>query len=49
MFIACQADDDLPHILSYISEDHLVIGTDYGHADNATDLPIGRKAGVSVC
>jgi predicted TIM-barrel fold metal-dependent hydrolase len=38
MFIACQADDDLPHILDYISDDYLVIGTDYGHADNATDL-----------
>jgi len=38
MVIACQADDDLPHILGYISEDYLVIGTDYGHADNATDL-----------
>jgi predicted TIM-barrel fold metal-dependent hydrolase len=38
MFIACQMDDDLPHILNYASADHLVIGTDYGHADNATDL-----------
>jgi predicted TIM-barrel fold metal-dependent hydrolase len=38
MFIACQMDDDQPHILNYVSEDHLVIGTDYGHADNATEL-----------
>jgi uncharacterized protein len=38
IFVTCQADDDLPHILKYAGEDQLVIGTDYGHADSATDL-----------
>jgi predicted TIM-barrel fold metal-dependent hydrolase len=38
MFVTCQVDDDLPHILKYIGEDNLVIGTDYGHADSATEL-----------
>jgi len=31
-------DDDLPHILEYAGDDNLVIGTDYGHADSATEL-----------
>ena len=38
IFVTCQADDDLPHILAYAGEDNLVIGTDYGHADSATEL-----------
>jgi hypothetical protein len=38
MYVACQIDDDLPHVLKYAGEDNLVIGTDYGHADTSTDL-----------
>jgi len=38
IFVTCQVDDDLPHILEYAGEDTLVIGTDYGHADSATEL-----------
>lgn len=38
IFVTCQVDDDLPHILDYAGEDNLVIGTDYGHADSATEL-----------
>jgi predicted TIM-barrel fold metal-dependent hydrolase len=38
MYVTCQADDDLPHILKYAGDDTLIIGTDYGHADSATDL-----------
>src|SRR5581483_9778634 len=43
IFVTCQADDDLPHILRYAGEDNLVIGTDYGHADSATDLMCMRE------
>lgn len=32
-WIACEADEELPHLLNYIGEDHLVIGSDYGHND----------------
>ena len=32
-WIACEADEELPHLLDYIGEDHLVIGSDYGHND----------------
>jgi predicted TIM-barrel fold metal-dependent hydrolase len=38
IYVACQTDDDLPYILQYADEDNLVIGSDYGHADNASEL-----------
>jgi uncharacterized protein len=38
LFVACQTDDDLPYVLSYAGEDTLMIGSDYGHADNASEL-----------
>jgi predicted TIM-barrel fold metal-dependent hydrolase len=38
IFVTCQVDDDLPHVLEYAGEDNLIIGTDYGHADTATEL-----------
>ena len=38
LFVACQTDDDLPNLLKYETEDNLMIGSDYGHADNASEL-----------
>jgi predicted TIM-barrel fold metal-dependent hydrolase len=38
MYVACEADDDLPFILNYSGEDNLVIGTDYSHSDNSTEM-----------
>jgi len=38
IYITCQNDDDLPFVLKYAGEDNLIIGTDYGHADNATEM-----------
>jgi predicted TIM-barrel fold metal-dependent hydrolase len=32
-WIACEADEELPHLLNYIGEDHIVTGSDYGHND----------------
>jgi predicted TIM-barrel fold metal-dependent hydrolase len=32
-WIACEADEELPHLLNYIGADHIVIGSDYGHND----------------
>jgi predicted TIM-barrel fold metal-dependent hydrolase len=33
-WIACEADEEeLPHLLNYIGEDHIIIGSDYGHND----------------
>jgi predicted TIM-barrel fold metal-dependent hydrolase len=41
--VTCQTDDDLDHVLGYAGEDNLVIGTDYGHADNAVEIEALRK------
>jgi predicted TIM-barrel fold metal-dependent hydrolase len=38
LFVACQTDDDLPYVLRYSGDDSLMIGSDYGHADNASEL-----------
>jgi predicted TIM-barrel fold metal-dependent hydrolase len=33
IFVACEADEDVSYIAQYTGEDHLVIGSDYGHQD----------------
>jgi predicted TIM-barrel fold metal-dependent hydrolase len=33
IFVACEADEDVKYISEYTGEDHLVIGSDYGHQD----------------
>jgi uncharacterized protein len=43
MYVACQVDDDLPYVLSYAGEDMIVIGSDYGHADTATEIEALRR------
>ena len=41
--MTCQTDDDLDQVLQYAGDDNLVIGTDYGHADNAAEIEALRK------
>jgi predicted TIM-barrel fold metal-dependent hydrolase len=41
--VTCQTDDDLDYILGYAGENNLVIGTDYGHSDNASEIEALRK------
>jgi predicted TIM-barrel fold metal-dependent hydrolase len=43
MFVACQVTDDLDFTVPYIGEDQAVIGTDYGHSDNSTEILAMRK------
>ncbi|HWO40753.1 MAG TPA: amidohydrolase family protein [Candidatus Eisenbacteria bacterium] len=43
IYVTCQTDDDLDHVLQYADEDNLVIGTDYGHADNASEIEALRN------
>ncbi len=38
IYVACQIDDDLPHVLKYAGEDNIMLGTDYGHFDNSTEM-----------
>jgi len=43
IYVACQVTDDLPYIVGQVGEDNLVIGTDYGHHDQATEIDAIRK------
>ncbi|MGE5219219.1 MAG: amidohydrolase family protein [Chloroflexota bacterium] len=33
LFVACEADEDIPYLARYTGEDHLLIGSDYPHSD----------------
>ncbi len=48
LYVACQTDDDLNYILHYSGDDNIVIGSDYGHADTATEVDaLGRLKSTS--
>lgn len=38
LYVSCQTDDDIEYIAGYVGEDNLVIGTDYGHNDQSTEI-----------
>ncbi|MGZ8427025.1 MAG: hypothetical protein ACXWYD_18920 [Candidatus Binatia bacterium] len=40
--MACQTNDDLPYILDHVGDDHLFLGTDYGHNDTSSELAVVR-------
>jgi predicted TIM-barrel fold metal-dependent hydrolase len=42
LFVACEADEDIPYLLNYIGEDHLIIGSDYGHNDQSFEDNMAR-------
>jgi predicted TIM-barrel fold metal-dependent hydrolase len=33
LYVACEADEDISYIARYAGEDHILIGSDYGHND----------------
>jgi uncharacterized protein len=37
-YITCQVDEDLPYIMQYATEDNLVVGSDYTHADASMEM-----------
>lgn len=37
IYVACEADEDLPYLLGYTGEDNVLIGSDYGHTDPANE------------
>jgi len=37
IYVACEADEDIPYLARYIGEDNLMIGSDYGHNDPAEE------------
>jgi len=38
LYVTCQTDDDLPYVLKYAGDGNLIVGTDYGHNDTATEI-----------
>jgi uncharacterized protein len=38
VYVACQTTDDLSYIVNCVGEDHITVGTDYGHADYSNDI-----------
>ena len=42
-FVSCQTDDDVDYVLKYSGEENLVIGTDYGHNDQSTEIEALRN------
>lgn len=43
IYVACEADEDIPYLAQAIGWDHLLIGTDYGHTDQSAELDIVAK------
>ena len=37
-WITCQVDEDLSYILKYTTDDHLIVGSDYTHADSSAEM-----------
>jgi uncharacterized protein len=38
IYVGVETNDDLPYIFQTVGDDNFVIGSDYGHADSATEL-----------
>ncbi|HEY7065275.1 MAG TPA: amidohydrolase family protein [Chloroflexota bacterium] len=43
LYVSCQTDDDVAYLVGYAGEDNLVIGTDYGHQDQSTEIEALRN------
>jgi predicted TIM-barrel fold metal-dependent hydrolase len=42
LYVACEVHEDLPYILQTSGENHLIIGSDYSHADPHMELNVVR-------
>ena len=42
IWVTCQTDDDIPYVLKYAGDSQLVIGTDYGHQDQSSEIEAMR-------
>jgi hypothetical protein len=38
LYVDCHTDNDIPNLLKCSGEDNLVIGSNYGHNDNSSEL-----------
>lgn len=52
IYVACQTTDDLAYIANCVGEDHITVGTDYGHADYSNDIEafqtLAQNGGISA-
>lgn len=46
IYVACEADEDIPYLAQHIGWDNLIIGSDYGHTDQSAELDITQKLAV---
>ncbi|MCH8974301.1 MAG: hypothetical protein IH869_04430, partial [Chloroflexi bacterium] len=42
IWVTCQTDDDLPYVLKYAGEGQILVGTDYGHQDQSSEIEAMR-------
>ncbi len=42
IWVTAQTDDNLPNVLDYVSGRHILIGTDYGHQDQSSEIEAMR-------
>jgi predicted TIM-barrel fold metal-dependent hydrolase len=40
LFVACEADEDIPYLTKWLGEDHILIGSDYGHNDPSEEAQL---------
>jgi predicted TIM-barrel fold metal-dependent hydrolase len=38
LFVSYEVDEDLPYLLNFIGEDNILLGTDYGHTDQSSQI-----------
>lgn len=43
LYVALEADEDIPYLAKYTGWDHLLIGSDYGHGDQSAELDFTTK------
>jgi len=43
IWVTCQTDDDISYVASYAGDGQLVIGTDYGHEDQSSEIQAMRN------
>jgi hypothetical protein len=43
IWVTCETHDDLPYVLKYAGPDNLLIGTDYGHQDQSSEIEAIRN------
>lgn len=42
LYVACEADEDIPYLARYVGEDNLIIGSDFGHNDPSDEPELVR-------